>query len=267
MNTMTAPMAVPMDVRLMNFMASVLLLGCTLLVVLAAGQWVLRHPVFAIARIVVQGELTHNNAVTLRANLAPQITGNFFTVNLKTVRDAFQQVAWVRKAEVSREFPQTLRVQLQEHHAAAHWGFDGENTMVNQQGEIFEANGAEADLDALPRLSGPPGFAAQVLAMSRELAPVFDALGLELSGLELSARGGWLATLDGSAQVEIGGGTPPEVVTRTRLFAETLSTVAAQYGRRPDALESADLRHTGGYALKLRGVTTVSAAPPSRPAR
>lgn len=258
---------VPMDVRLMNFMASVLLLGCALFAAIAGAQWVLRHPVFAIARIVVQGELAHNNAVTLRANLASQITGNFFTVNLKAVRDAFQQVAWVRKAEVSREFPQTLRVHLQEHHAAAHWGLEGDNTMLNQQGEVFEANGAELDLESLPRLYGPPGFAAQVLAMSRELTPVFETLGLQLNGLDLSARGGWLATLDGSAQVELGGGTPPEVVARTRLFAETLTQVAAQYGRRPDALESADLRHTGGYALKLRGVTTVSAPPQSRPVR
>lgn len=263
MSTMVAPM----DVRLMNLMASVLLLGCAAFAVVVGAQWALRHPVFAIARIVVQGELTHNNAVTLRANVAPQITGNFFTVNLQSVRDAFQQVSWVRKAEVTREFPQTLRVQLQEHHAAAHWGLDSDVGMVNNQGEVFEANGADADLDALPRFSGPPGLAAQVLAMSRELTPLLKPLGLELTGLDLSARGGWLATLDGSAEVELGGGTPPEVVARTRLFAETLTQVAAQYGRRPDALESADLRHTGGYALKLRGVTTVSAPPHPRAAR
>lgn len=263
MSTLSAPM----DVRLMNLMASLLLLGCAAFAVFAGGQWAMRHSIFAIARIVVQGELTHNNAVTLRANVAAQITGNFFTINLKTVRDAFQQVAWVRNAEVSREFPRTLRVQLQEHHPAAHWGVDSETSLVNEQGEVFEANGADADLDALPRFSGPPGFAAQVLSMSRELTPLFKQLGLELTGLDLSARGGWLATLDGSAAVELGGGTPPEVVTRTRLFADTLTKVAAQYGRRPDALETADLRHTGGYALKLRGVTTVSTPPNPRAAR
>lgn len=258
---------VPLDVRLMNLMASLLLLGCLLLAVAAGTQWALRHPVFAIARIVVQGELTHNNAVTLRANVAPQITGNFFTVNLNSVRDAFQQVPWVRSAEVSREFPQTLRVQLQEHHAAAHWGLEGDISMVNSEGEVFEANGDDADLDSLPRFSGPAGVAGQVLAMSRDLAPVLHPLGLELIELDLSARGGWRATLDGGGEIELGGGTPPEVVARTRLFAETLTRVAAQFGRRADTLESADLRHTGGYALRLRGVTTVSAPPTPRAAR
>lgn len=259
--------AVPLDVRLMNLMASVLLLGCLLLALAAGAQWALRHPAFAIARIVVQGELNHNNAVTLRANVAPQISGNFFTINLKNVRDAFQQVPWVRRAQVSREFPQTLRVRLQEHHAIAHWGPESGSSMVNSEGEVFEANGVDNELDALPRFSGPPGVAAQVMAMSRDLAPVLNPLGLELAELDLSARGGWRATLDSGAEIELGGGTPPEVVTRARLFAETLTRVAAQFGRHADALEFADLRHTGGYALRLRGVTTVSVPPTPRAAR
>ncbi len=57
--------------------------------------------------------------------------------------------------------------------------------------------------------------------------------------------------------VELGGGTPQEVVQRTQRFTRTLTQVAAQYGRRVDALESADLRHARGYALRMRGVTTV----------
>ena len=62
----------PLDVKLMNLTASVLVMGCVLLVLAAAAWWVLRYPGFAVARIVVQGDLVHNNAVTLRANVAPQ---------------------------------------------------------------------------------------------------------------------------------------------------------------------------------------------------
>jgi len=35
--------------------------------------------------------------------------------------------------------------------------------------------------------------------------------------------------------------------------------VASRYGRTPEALVSADLRHADGYALRLRGVTTTGA--------
>jgi hypothetical protein len=39
----------------------------------------------------------------------------------------------------------------------------------------------------------------------------------------------------------------------------TVSQATALYRRKPDSVESADLRHGNGYALRLRGVTTVSA--------
>ena len=74
--------ALPLDVRLMNATASVLFAGCAVLLVAVLGWWAVRHPAFSIARIVVEGELVHNNAVTLRANVAPSLTGNFFTVDL-----------------------------------------------------------------------------------------------------------------------------------------------------------------------------------------
>ena len=40
---------------------------------------------------------------------------------------------------------------------------------------------------------------------------------------------------------------------------QTLTQVASRYGRRPEALVSADLRHADGYAVRLRGVGTTGA--------
>lgn len=257
---MSATLPSPLDVKLMNLTASVVFVACALLVLAAGTWWVLRHPAFAIGRIVVQGELVHNNAVTLRANVAPHLVGNFFTINLETARTAFEQVPWVRRAQVRREFPRTLHVLLQEHHAVAHWGTEADTTtLINHRGEVFEAN-AGSELDGLPRLGGPVGQSLQVLQMLQHLQPVFAPLGMEVGALELSGRGGWRATLEGGGVLELGGGTPAEVVQRTQRFLRTLTQLTAQYQRRPDALESADLRHDGGYAVRLRGVATVDPA-------
>jgi cell division protein FtsQ len=256
---MTDTLPAPLDVKLMNLTASVLFVGCALLVLAAGAWWMVRHPAFAIARIVVQGDLAHNNAVTLRANVAPQITGNFFTVNLGQARSAFEQAPWVRSAQVRREYPRTLRVLLQEHHAVAYWGPESGSAMVNAQGEVFEADGGDAEQGDLPRWNGPQDQSVQVQQMYGLLQPVFEPLGMGLDALELSGRGGWRVTLDSGAVLELGGGTGDEVVQRTQRFLRTLTQVAAHYGRRADALESADLRHNGGYALRLRGVTTVAA--------
>ncbi len=263
---MTHTLPAPLDVKLMNWTASVLFVGCVLLVLAAGAWWALRYPGFAIARIVVQGDLVHNNAVTLRANVAPHLAGNFFTVDLRAARNAFEQVPWVRRAQVRRVYPGGLHVQLQEHDAVAYWGPEGGGTLVNSHGEVFEANLGDVEQDGLPRLLGPAGSSAAALQMHGLLQPVFAPLGLEVQALELTGRGGWRATLDSGAVVELGGGTPQEVAQRAQRFTHTLTQVVAQYGRRVDALESADLRHTGGYALRLRGVTTVVPGAPGAPA-
>ena len=246
----------PLDVRLMNGTATVLFAACALLLAAALGWWLVRHPMFAIGGIVVQGEVSHNSAATLRANVMPRLRGNFFTVDLKSAAEAFESVPWVRQAVVKRQFPNRLRVQLQEHQAQAFWGADSESRLVNTQGEVFEANPGDVEQDDMPRLVGPDGSAPQVLAMYHGLQPLLEKLDLAVEEVTLTGRGGWSMTLDSGATVELGRGTTEEVLARSQRFASTLTQVTAKYGRRPEALVAADLRHTDGYAVKLRGVTT-----------
>ncbi|MDM0122453.1 cell division protein FtsQ/DivIB [Variovorax arabinosiphilus] len=250
----TAP--VPFDVKLMNLTATLVFAVFGVVLLAAGAWWVLRQPFFPIAGIKVDGEVTHNNTVTLRANVAPQLAGNFFTVDLARARTAFESVPWVRKAVVRREFPNKLRATLTEHVPVAHWGDEAGSKLVNGFGEVFEANVAEVD-DQLPRLDGPVEQAGQVLGMYRLLAPLFQPYELSVVELGLSSRGSWHVLLDSGALVELGRGRSEEVVARTERFLRTVSQVAAQYGRTVASVEGADLRHNEGYALRMRGVTTV----------
>jgi len=258
---MADSISVPFDVKLMNVTAT-LVYALFALVLLAAGAWwVLRQPFFPLAAIKVDGELTHNNAVTLRANVAPQLAGNFFTVDLAKARAAFESVPWVRKAVVRREFPNKLRATLTEQMPVAHWGDEADSRLINGFGEVFDANVAEVD-DDLPRLGGPPGQAGQVLGMYRVLQPLFAPYELAIERLLLSSRGSWSVVLDSGAVLELGRGRSEEVAARTQRFLVTVAPVARQYGRTVTAVEGADLRHNEGYALRLRGVTTVTTEPP-----
>jgi cell division protein FtsQ len=254
---MNSTLQVPFDVKLMNATASVLFVICAVGGIAAVAWWALRHPVFTIAGITVNGDTQHNNALTLRANVAPKLVGNFFTVDLARARAAFEAVPWVRRAVVRREFPNRLGVTLQEHQAVAFWGDEDGSRLVNSQGEVFEANAGDVEQDNLPRLRGPEGQSAEVLTMYLALKPLFDPLDLGIEELMLSGRGGWSAELDTGAELELGRGSVQEVQARTEVFVNTLTQVTSRYGRRPDTLESADLRHTQGYAVRLRGVTTL----------
>ena len=244
----------PLDVRLMNALTAALLLAFAAMALGLALHHLARQPAFTLQKIQIDNELVHNNAVTLRANVAPKLAGNFFTVNLEQAKPAFEAVPWVRQAVVRREFPNRLRVQLQEHQAVALWGLDDDVRLINHLGEVFEVNQGDVEPESLPRLAGPRVQSALVLQAYRELGPLFAGLDAELSLLELTGRGGWRARLEGGAMIEIGPGSVQDIVPRVRRFVATVSQTSSRFGRN---IESADLRYPNGYALRLRGVTTV----------
>jgi cell division protein FtsQ len=243
----------PLDVRVMNLASALLMVLGLVGLVWGAIALAARHSMFDIGGVSVLGDTAHNNAVTLRANTLPKLQGNFFTADLAQVRAAFESAPWVRKALVQREFPNRLRVHLQEHQVAAFWGADGESRLVNTYGEVFDASGGEVEGDAWPRLLGPDAQSAVVLSAYQTLLPLFARVGLGLEQLELSERGGWRARLDGDAKVEMGRGEVLELGQRVQRMVGTLEQVFKQYGR---SVESIDLRYGQGYALKLRGVST-----------
>jgi cell division protein FtsQ len=254
---MKKALPMPLDIKLINLTTSALLVVFGFTVLSALASWASGNSAFALRGIAVIGEVDHNNAVTLRANVAPKLSGTFFTLDLSVAQRAFEAVPWVRHAVVRREFPNRLKVQLEEHKAVAYWGGEGESLLVNSYGEVFEANLGEVEQDALPSLEGPHGQSAQVLAMFRALKPLFDGQALTIEKLQMTGHGGWRVMLDSDASIELGNGTVAEVLARSQRFLKTITQVTSRYGRQADALESADLRHEDGYAIRLRGVTTL----------
>ena len=254
----SSPTVLPFDVRLMNALAN-LLFGVVLLMALGAALvWTAGLPLFAIRGVSVTGDVVHYNALTLRANVMPHLKGTFFTLDLKAARKVFESVPWVRQAVVRREFPNRLRVQLQEHQAVAFWGEDGDERLVNSYGEVFEANVGEIEQDDLPRLNGPEGQSAQVLAMHRSLQPLFEPLDMTLDQLEMTARGGWRGQINNGIALELGSGETADLVARTQRFLTTVTQVTGRYQRHPEQLASVDLRHKDGYAIRMDGVSTLA---------
>ena len=265
MRASTPRVALPVDIRLMNATAAFLAAVGALAFVGMALVWALRQPLFAMRSIQIEGDLMHNSVLTIRANATPRLAGNFFTLDLNAARVAFESVPWVRHAVVHRVWPNRLRVELEEHKPVALWAEPDAGTgadtsaaasadqIVNTHGEVFEANLGDVEDDALPLLRGPQGAAPKMLAMHGRLQPVFDLMEARIEALELSRRGSWHAELDSGAQIELGRGSDDEVIARARVFVATLTQVTQRYQR---TLQSADLRHRDGYAVRLKGVST-----------
>jgi cell division protein FtsQ len=154
----------------------------------------------------VQGDVSHANVPTVRAHVVSRVAGSFFSVDLAKTRSVFETMPWVRHAVVHRDFPNRLRVQLQEHQVAAYWGDANEPRLLNTFGEVFDANVGEVEIDDLPRLNGSLSQSAAVLAAYRALGPQFAALDLTIESLELTSQGSWRVGLSGGAVIEAGRG-------------------------------------------------------------
>jgi cell division protein FtsQ len=259
--TFQSPMSVdmPADVRLLNMTASVLFVVGALLMAALALMWLIRQPAFTIRSVRVEGEVMRNSVSTIRANAMPQLAGNYFTLDLAKGQRAFEAVPWVRQAIVQRVWPNRLAVKLEEHRPAALWATkDGDDQLVNEQGEVFQANLGDVEDEALPTLQGPEGSSAEALGMYRKLVPVFERLEMHIDTLDLSSRGSWRAEFDSGAEVELGRGSDDEVVARSERFVATVTQVIERYQR---PLVYADLRHNEGYALRLKGITTTVSPP------
>ncbi|WP_397534227.1 cell division protein FtsQ/DivIB [Roseateles sp.] len=267
MDAATQPL--PPDIRLMNGVTALLLVGLVLAVLALAVHKLVRLPAFAIRHIQVEGEVDRNSVASLRANALPRLSGNFLTLKLSQGRAAFEAVPWVRRATVQRVWPNQMLVRLEEHQPAAYWetrpeGADGqsdaaaERVLVNSFGEVFQANLGDVEDEDLPVLAGPDGRAAQMLAMWRQLQALTGVLDDAVERLDLSSRGSWRVTLERGAVIELGRGADAEVLARYAQFARSLPEITTHY---QSQLATADLRHAEGFAVRLRGVSTAPVVP------
>jgi cell division protein FtsQ len=256
------PGPLPRDVRWMNRIARAVLVLLVLALLAAGAAWIGRAPWFAIRGISLEGDLQRNNLATVRAHALPHLQGHFFTLDLQQARAAFEKAPWVRQAVVRRVFPGQLVVHLEEHRPLALWQDDDRgDLLVNQYGEVFDANLGDVEDQPLPIFSGPPGTAPALLAMHGRLRALMAPMQRSVDSLELSGRGSWRAVLDNGTVMELGRGSEEEVVARVTRFLATWPQVQARFQQ---ALERVDLRHTDGYAVRMRGVTT-TVAPPAAP--
>lgn len=252
----------PGDIRLMNATAALLaLLGSAALAALLV-LWIAKQPVFALRAIRIEGEVTRNSVSTIRANAAPRLAGNFFSLDLRAARQAFEAVPWVRQAVVTRVWPNRLTVRLEEHRPAALWATEtGSDRLVNSFGEVFQANPGDVEDDALPTLQGPDGSSVRLLALLLRLQPLFEPLDARIERLAMSGRGSLRAELDSGAEIELGRGSDEELAERTQRFVATVAQVVAQHQR---PLVYADLRHNDAYAVRLKGISTTVQPIPGR---
>jgi cell division protein FtsQ len=258
----------PTEVVWLRRATTALLAGLAAVLLVMAIKAIMQLPVFSITRMTVTGVSSYDtqfhNAITLRANVMPNLSGHYFNVNLRAARERFEALPWIRSAAVQRVFPNALAVTLTAHVAVARWGATPSDTetdtdierLINSFGEIFEASGGQMDTDDLPLLTGPDKQAREALALYQHLQNSLQAKLPKLSITELShnPQGLWRAKLDNDAVLELGSGNKQDVMRRVERWLRALPEVQQKYDVR--GLQSLDLRYADGFAMRMSGVTT-----------
>jgi cell division protein FtsQ len=179
------------------------------IVILWGFYWIGQRPVFNIEQIVVQSandqELDHIKVPAIKAKAVSQFSGNFFTLRLNEARTAFEELPWVRVASVRRVWPNQIQVSIEEHEPVGVWLGQNGPELMNNYGELFTVNLAEAnDRKNLVLFQGPPNTNKEVLALYQQLQTWFNKLNYKVVALTLSPRYSWTVKLDNGLTFELG---------------------------------------------------------------
>ncbi|MFP5417854.1 MAG: cell division protein FtsQ/DivIB [Gammaproteobacteria bacterium] len=242
--------------------ARVLTWGALALLAYGGINWVAAQDWFALRTIEVKTPTEHVTEAQIRLVAERRVHGTFFTVDLERVRTSLEKLPWVREARVERRWPDTLVVSLVEHVPLARWN---DTALVSQTGEVFVA----AVNRSLPRLYGPDGSSAEVVAAYRAYQASLAPLAMTLAELRLTPRRAWRLRLDNDMQLALGREQAGPRLARfvalyPRLFPVTSAagqaTPAGPAAGLPDAAAptsgprlpvAVDLRYPDGFAIRM----------------
>jgi D-alanine-D-alanine ligase len=183
----------------------------------------------------------------LRASGTRRLQGNFFTVDLEKVRDAFEQVPLGAPRQRAPRLAQPPLVAIEEHRPFAAWS-DGR--FLNAQGELFavQPGRGRGGRSAAAAVRAQPDSEREVLRKWRELAELLSPLGARPRALSLSPRQAWSAELDNGMALTLGRDQGLPTRERVERFVRAWPEMSARVGVQP---VSVDLRYPNGFAIRL----------------
>jgi cell division protein FtsQ len=214
----------------------------------------------SISNVSYTGDFTHLRPQDLQL-FSNSIRGNIWSVDLNEIRDAAQAYPWVRSAEVRRQFPDGLKIHLEEHKPFAKWG-EGEYSFVNTFGEVFEISPSALKPSSklvnsnvkMPVFIGPTGTAPDIVKHWQWLQTQFVPLGRQVAEVRLTVRGALRVRDNKGTVVELGRA---QVEERLQRVLSAWPHVSAM--QQPNM--HIDARYPSGLALSVNTAPAIVVEP------
>lgn len=208
---------------------------------LSLGLKVLFDPQVMPIRVArIEGDFRYLKRADLEKAVADVTQASFFGLDVAAIKQATESLPWVARATVRRVWPDSLHILVVEQVPMARWG---EASVINAQGGIFTPP-ADSIPNSLPRLAGPDGSGAQVLAQYQAMSKQLAGAGLAIEQLVMSGRGAWQLKTNSGLLIQLGRDD-----YRERL-AYWLGLYPGLRDSRPqESMQTVDMRYGNGMAV------------------
>lgn len=204
-------------------------------------RWLMRVDTLPVRHVSVSGNFNYLQPEVLQEKLASEVSGGFFSLDLEQLRSELETLPWVNRVALRRGWPDRLHVYFEEQIPIARWR---ETALLNRYGEVFEPGLSETLPEGLPQIMGEPGREKILIDDFIRYDQMLSETGLVLTRLEEDARQDQHLLLTTGMQLALGREGHEKRLTRfTRIFAQTLSTVAPQ-------IAALDLRYSNGFSIR-----------------
>lgn len=220
------------------------LLFCVALMVLAVGLFGFYKVMTDahVAQLDVVGTPSQAEQRAVLQHVSPIMTNNYFTSDLKAIRDKTLELSWVDRVVVSRAWPSGIRVRVMPHQPIARWGT---GRLLSDSGQIFSEVVAK-DNQQLPLLHGPASHAKTMMRRYNEINQLFLPHGIRLKELYLTERMTWFMQFDSGLRVIV---DQDQIMSKLqRLSHLSYSDLKPVWSK----ISSIDLRYRNGLAIQWK---------------
>ncbi|WP_299685366.1 cell division protein FtsQ/DivIB [uncultured Vibrio sp.] len=192
-----------------------------------------------LSNIILQGDLTYVTASDVQHAFGDlEHIGTFMSQDIGVLQDSLESLPWVSVVSIRKQWPDTIKVFLTEHDAAAIWNG---NMLLNENGQVFDGDIGILKGDRV-KLYGPDGTSQDVIEKWRQVTPLINRLGLTVTSLVLNERRAWQIILDNGIRLELGKNFLDERVER-------FISLYNQLGSKANQVSYIDLRYDTGAAV------------------
>ena len=211
--------------------------------------------VLPVTDVQVKGELNFLNKEEIKVLVMKNISGGYFTVDLKNIREFLLHQPWVKNVSLRRKWPAGLNVFIEEQVPIAYWN---DNAFLSENGDVFKPGTINKKLN-LPALNGPEGQHDNVWKFMNILYKETAMLNYQVVRLNLDDRRAWQLVLAESAafedaRIEIKLGRF-DTEKRLQRFVHILPALTIMHGIKKSNFKESkikviDMRYPNGFAVQ-----------------